>query len=856
MIDDLCKLVTPLTLTRSLKGRGDQKLFAAIDPFPRTAQLPECQHMLTRRLARTFLAAAMLLPLGCSSTTTADRVIAAPPDTALIAHPNGRTTILHDGKPVPLPAYCDYIMWQGPKAWTERIEEFAKSGATVFMINVPHGKDYFDSHYWTDENVYPNTEPELPLSMDAQMKIILALVPNAKVYVRTWVSPPMTWVKKFPGEIQTDEDGKSYRQATISSPLYIEGITKGLKSLVNYCESRPWGDRIVGYLPAPLGEGITPLNCAGKMFDCSPAAERDFRVWLKKKYASDADLQKAWGDSAVTRDTAKVPRDVQWFAKRATAIPSFGGKPLSTAGQPSNGPVTHSGLFHFIEPAVAAAEHDYCYFQRDSFIHWFSSMAAAIKEEAAAKGRSRIVGFDICKQPLMGWQIISAFDGAGDNSKFPNILQLSGSFDVGPLLDDKNIDVLFTPADYHARTVGFAFEPEGPADSMVLRGKTLLTENDARSYVGAGVKDQGAFRDPVEVEAGLFRNEALAISRNFNSYWCNVGSSYFHDPKIQQTVAKLIPALNKIATTPHRETADAIAFIVDDNGPMYEDFSAGFQSLAVIWQRIQGLAHCGVPYRIYTLSDMKKDNFPNYKVYFFPNLFRVDDEVLALLHKKVLRDGNLAIFGPATGITDGKILTAEPASKLLGVTMELLPRTTERRVIVQEPRGQTSALVRDLPAGLTFGDTLQYGPTLVPGDRAVEKAGGQSLGMANTCFFINRTGFFLRENGNGAAGNGKPGARGKDDYAMLWSVAAPLPPNVLRETARYAGCNIWSEENDVVYASDTFVGLHTVKAGEKKLRFPRAVNVIDAVTGERLGSGVREVKFKMEAVQTRLLRLE
>ena len=143
-----------------------------------------------------------------------------------------------------------------------------------------------------------------------------------------------------------------------------------------------------------------------------------------------------------------------------------------------------------------------------------------------------------------------------------------------------------------------------------------------------------------------------------------------------------------------------------------------------------------MPYRIYTLSDLNRDNFPNYKIYFFPNLFCVNDDVIALLRKKVLRDGNLAIFGPGTGITDGKILSAEPATRLLGVKMELVPRTTQRRVIVEEPRGQANAIVRELSAGMTFGDSLAYGPTLVPDERAVENSGAQSLGMSNACFSI------------------------------------------------------------------------------------------------------------------------
>jgi hypothetical protein len=133
------------------------------------------------------------------------------------------------------------------------------------------------------------------------------------------------------------------------------------------------------------------------------------------------------------------------------------------------------------------------------------------------------------------------------------------------------------------------------------------------------------------VQAGLMRNEAMALSRNFFSYWCNVGSAYFDDTKIQKSIASLVPVLDGAPNQPHRETRDAIAFVVDDTSPMYEDLTSGFQSIAVIWQRIMGLASSGVPYRVVLLSDLELDTFLKYKVYLFPNLFCVNDKVMALL---------------------------------------------------------------------------------------------------------------------------------------------------------------------------------------------------------------------------------
>jgi hypothetical protein len=218
----------------------------------------------------------------------------------------------------------------------------------------------------------------------------------------------------------------------------------------------------------------------------------------------------------------------------------------------------------------------------------------------------------------------------------------------------------------------------------------------------------------------------------------------------------------------------------------------------------------------------------------------------------VLRDGNLALFGPSTGISDGKHLGAEGATALLGVPMELIPRSAVRHVIVQD---FGHPITRELPANLTFGDSLPYGPTLMPAEWGVEKAGGAPLGHATACWFIHRTGLFLKEAGLGAAGNGKPGARGAGDYAALWTSAMPLPANLLRAAARYAGSHIWCEEDDVIYASDSLLAVHSTKRGPRTLRLPRPCRVTDAVTGQELGKGLREITVEIAPPETRVFEL-
>jgi hypothetical protein len=237
----------------------------------------------------------------------------------MIQHRDGRTVLIHDGKPAPMATYCDYILWQKAEPWKKRVEQLVRSGVKVFVLISPRGNaDFFDSVFWPMDGQFPAEPVPGQVSLDDQARIILELQPDAAFYVRPSLSPPIDFVRKHADQMQTDEDGKTYRLPSWSSKLYLQGIDRMLRNLVSYCESRPWGNRIIGYQALPYGEGLLLLNIDGKMFDVSACNEAAFKQWVRERYITVEALRESWRLPDATFDAVAVPRDRDWIARRTT----------------------------------------------------------------------------------------------------------------------------------------------------------------------------------------------------------------------------------------------------------------------------------------------------------------------------------------------------------------------------------------------------------------------------------------------------------------------------------------------------------------------------------------------------------
>jgi len=93
------------------------------------------------------------------------------------------------------------------------------------------------------------------------------------------------------------------------------------------------------------------------------------------------------------------------------------------------------------------------------------------------------------------------------------------------------------------------------------------------------------------------------------------------------------------------------------------------------------------------------------------------------------------------------------------------------------------------------------------------------------------------------------------DYASVFTTAVPLPADLWRGIARFAGAHVYCETNDILMADSSVVGLHSVQTGEKRIELPGEFRVTDLITGKVIARRTREIAFRLDEPGTRVLLL-
>lgn len=749
----------------------------------------------------------------------------------------GKPAFFEDGKPVVLPSYCtcgpafpDYI---------DAIQRFARHGCRHFWLTLVGGYngEWGTTPFWTGpgqvhEEPVPMTEkywspkpvPDGYWSVDRQVVTILAAAPDARFFIRLHDCAPESWATTYPDEVMRDYLGQPRACGSLASVRYREELRQFIRAFTAYCERRPWADRIIAYVIYPLGEGGTPLAMEGFLFDCSPVMRAAYRQFLREKYQTDAALQAAWGNPQATFDTVEVPRDDEFRRRNA------------------------GGVMFWPEARQAQPERDYFELQMRLFRDWLRALFAGVREAA---GPDRLCGIDAFKGNMMGWMCHPIFGGDKWKEHYGENLIATGSIGMAEMLDWPEISIVATPHDYRCRWVGFGYDPEGIGDSVQLHGKIMMVEEDARSFAN---NERGLFGsiEPGEEEAVLYRNLAASLSRGQQTYPMDVCVGYFQDDAIQRILARRRDIEAEFLDLP-RADVPSVVMLVDERAAFDTDFSCEYNDLAVIRQRIWGLNHCGVPTRTFLWDDIERDNFPRcHKLFLLPHCYRADERHLSRLRRYLFRDGNVIVFGPGSGITDGRTTSPEFAAEMLGMDFELYEYEYPRFVTIDN---WSHPITTGFGAGDCYGDSHRYGPVLVPHDRrAPECRGGRQprVALAKDDRPFIRLGTIALDNGKR-----QPGLVVKQfaDYTVVFTAAVPLPARLLRNLARFSGTHVYDDEDDVVYADSTMVAVHAVKPGPRRIRLPGQFDVTDVISGEPVGHGLTELTFEVTAPITKWWRL-
>ena len=735
----------------------------------------------------------------------------------------GRPMVFIDGAPNALPMYSPIGF--DPAWYKKQIPRFGPHKMGAYFIYPPSlfGTDVFwEGDHIGSEPVAKDQAKAYAL-IDEQADLMHQSDPGAYYIVRFSLYEPESWRKLHQDQMFITETGETLQCPSMASDLYWEAVVKYCASVIQCYEQRPWADRIIGYANFHRNEGTYEAAIGGWVFDHGPLMTARWRAFLQAKYGTEERLRAAYHDDTLTFATIPVPKDKLRLGTREVS------RQLYWQAAQDNQPLR-----------------DYLELQRDLFHQRFRQISEAMK---GAVKRDVFFLHDALKQSMLGWDILDFF--VPDHPKEfvePELMSASGHMQVADLFNVPGCDGLITPHDYQARGVGGIFEPEGIVDSAVLRGKLFFCEMDTRTYTGVQKgqqEDYGMARNLKEFSALTWRNWATSFTRGFQSYYMDLCVDWFADENMHPIIDRQVQVIKASVNWPH-ETVPGIAVIIDDTAVLETNGSGNYLNEAVMWELKTSLSRCGVPYRVYLLDDLKLPNFPRHRVFYFPNLFKVDDGRLALLKEKVFRDGNVVVWGPGSGISDGTTISADHATRLTGFTFTSWPANHSHRALVTN---FTHPLTRGLPADTLLGGVLSYGPVLFP-------TNGTSLAGAWTKQGLNASGLAVLEVGKGARG-GYPGKEplGAGDYASVFAAAVPLPANLWRNLARYAGAHVYCTSNDILLADNTIVALHSIQSGEKVISLPAAYTIYDVITGKLVANNAASIRFTLDAPDTRVFRL-
>jgi hypothetical protein len=195
------------------------------------------------------------------------------------------------------------------------------------------------------------------------------------------------------------------------------------------------------------------------------------------------------------------------------------------------------------------------------------------------------------------------------------------------------------------------------------------------------------------------------------------------------------------------------------------------------------------------------------------------------------RNGNVILFGPGSGISDGRTVDAAHASRLTGFSFDAIPSNEQRRVQVVD---FDHPITRDLDADAMYGSPTAFGPAIYPADglwlgRALGKQGRHFGGLA---------------------------LKSHDHWHALFTTAGSLPAALWRGIARFAGAHVWCDSNDVLLADSSVVALHCVKGGRKTIRLPHVSRITDLITGATVADATSEISLDLTAPATAVYRHE
>ena len=444
-------------------------------------------------------------------------------------------------------------------------------------------------------------------------------------------------------------------------------------------------------------------------------------------------------------------------------------------------------------------------------------------------------------------KLVGAFYGSYGCTNFFDMSTAGATLRI---LNSGCVDFLASPGVYNNREPGGYVAQRQMQDSFYLRGLFFVAEEDSRTHL-----EDDFYRDGMRLYTisdslnTLKRDFGRNLCEDTFAWWFDQhkhGGRYEHDEfyrlfSRQQEIAH-------VAYEGHRNKIHEIAIIYDQESIHY--VSQYTSTYMLDFYRTSDLGRIGAPVDYYFHNDMSRADMPDYKLYLMVGIFCLDDDEREVIRKKAARNGAVLIWLYAPGFinpSQSPRMDNRNIEDIVGMKISRIDNTISPRF----------RIINDSHPALKYGDRDRlYGYI----DRSIHSniwLGAQQLAAP----YLN-PGFYINDPDADILGryciNGLPALAMKeqpDGWTSVYCAPQILRSELIASFAAYAGCNLYGDNEDCIYANHHFITIHAAYTGAHTLYLPDECSPYEVYEKRYYGINVSKLNLDMHIGDTLMFYL-
>ena len=682
---------------------------------------------------------------------------------------------------------------------------------------------------------------------------LLEAVPDAYIILRLNINPSEEWINSHPEEQVLFNDGSHEKVliAGCSNVIRADGMVSfasekwkedGQKAIAEFFDEishSPYYGRIIGaflcgggteewYYP---GEHRMKNTDKGTYADFSEPFRKSYSGFLRKKYGTEEKLRSVWKIPDATFESPKIPdlSDREY-------INLAEGKILDA-------------MMHW-ECAGSKVDHDakgeknLGVFLNVNEYAYTSDFFDALNQATA----DTLIHFSKVFKDISEDFLVGTFYGYFGCCDYYEASHCTG---VHSLIKCGYLDFLAGPGTYNNREPGGVVAQREMQDSLRLHNMIYICEDDARTHLSTPDIQREQMRlysvkDSLET---LKRDFARDICEEVQGWWIGIGgtregSGIYDHPDIL-SLFKRQQEIGELSYSLDRSKKNEIAIIYDtDSVHLVSDYT---NKMVLDFFRTSDIHRIGAPVDYYFHDDMDNPDMPDYKLYIMLNTYCLTDQEREAVYAKASRNHAFVLWMYAPGLENfngDTVMDVSNIEKTVGMKVKMLDRTIFPRFYVNPQSHPALSLAdkdriygfidRNVHSNIWTTYSELYPDYANPGFVIEESDGITVLGRYCTDGSV---AFAIRECG---------------DYASAYCCTQVMQSSLIASVARYAGCHIYTDSEDVLYANENFVALHASFTGKRRLHFKKSCSPYELYEKKYYAKDTDCIEVEMELGETKM----